>query len=369
MIREKGDPAMKKRAQKLRHFVIILISLLAALCLLPLASFAEDIPEQDERGWVDFVLVCNEGNNNTGSNVGNTMMVVSMNPKTGKIRLMMMTWDTFVRYEGFEQPRKLDQPFRRNGPEGTLKVFNDNFNMDIKLFMSLNYLNLASMIDAYGGVEIDVSRAERNALNQMVASKKEEITRRAELGLLTQGAVELLASEYYLGEHEYGKSTHLNGLQAVGFGWLQYDSVYNCCEREVEVIASLFSSVGKTIGEKVILYTDESGEPEFAEGREAINLDHMTDEDQAFLREQMDPIFQMAYHNLTETDILNISNALVRAAYLASRQGVNVFNNLEYKIFPKEAKNPYDMIAGIMGHLVDYAENEKEMKEFLFAED
>ena len=83
----------------------------------------------------------------------------------------------------------------------------------------------------------------------------------------------------------------------------------------------------------------------------------------------MDPIFQMAYHNLTETDIVNISNALVRAAYLASRQGVNVFNNLEYKIFPKEAKKPYDMIAGIMGHLVDYAENEKEMKEFLFAEE
>lgn len=360
---------MKRKAHQIKQITILVTALLIAACMLPHDTLAEGIPEQDERGWVDFILVCNEGNNNTGSNVGNTMMVVSLNPQTGKIRLMMVTWDTFIHYEGFEQPQKLDQPFRRNGPEGTVKAFNANFNMDIKLFMSLNYLNLASMIDSYGGVDIDVSKAEHNALNMMVASKKEDITNQAELGLLSQAVVEMLASEYYLGEHEYGPNTHLNGLQAVGFGWLQYDSVYNCCEREVEVIAALFSSVGKTIGEKVILYTDESGEPEFANGRKAINLDHLSEEDQAFFREEMDPIFQMAYHNLTEEDIQNISNALVRAAYLASRQGVNVFDNLDHEVLPLEAKKEYDLVAGVKGHLVDYNANEKKMKEFLFAED
>ena len=358
-----------KEKQSNRSTIVVIILLLTALSMLPFAAFAEDIPEQDERGWVDFVLVCNEGNSNTGGNVGNTMMVVSMNPKTGKIRLMMMTWDTFIHYEGFDQPRKLDEPYRRNGPEGTLKAFNENFNMDIKLFMSLNYLNLASMIDSFDGVKVDVSKAEQNALNMMVASKKEDITRKAELGLLSEVAVELLAQNYYLGEHELGPNTHLNGLQAVGYGWLQYDSVYNCCEREVEVIAALFYSVGQTIREKVYLYTDESDEPVYTEGKRVINLDHMTEDDQAFLREQVDPIFQMAYHNLTETDIENISNALVRAAYLASRQGVNVFDNLEHKVFPLEAKNEYDLVAGTKGHLVDYAANEKAMKEFLFAEE
>ena len=361
---------MSGRAKQRYHsFFILIVVLFTAICMLPFAAFAEDIPEQNERGWVDFILVCNEGNSNTGGNVGNTMMVVSMNPKTGKIRLMMMTWDTFIRYEGFDQPRKLDEPFRRNGPEATLRTFDDNFNMDIKLFMSLNYLNLASMIDSFGGVKVNVSKAEQNALNMMVASKKEDITRKADLGLLSQVGIELLAQNYYLGEHELGPNTQLNGLQAVGYGWLQYDSVYNCCEREVEVIAALFYSVGQTIREKVYLYTDESGEPEYTDGRREINLDHMTEEDQAFLREQMDPIFQMAYHNLTETDIQNISNALVRAAYLASRQGVNVFDNLEHMVFPLEAKTEYDLVAGIKGHLVDYAANEKKMKEFLFAEE
>ena len=145
------------------------IAVLTAICMIPLATGAETV-SQEEREWVDFCLICNEGMSNTGGNAGNTMMIVSMNPQTGKIRLMMLTWDTFIQYAGYDVPQKIDMPYRNNGPEETMKVFNDNFNMDIQLFMSLNYLNMASLIDAYGGVTIDISRAERNALNDMVAS-------------------------------------------------------------------------------------------------------------------------------------------------------------------------------------------------------
>ena len=353
-------------SQSIRIILVVLI--IAFTCSsLHYEAFADSIPEVDERGWVDFVLVCNEGNNNTGGNVGNTMMVVSMNPQTGMIRLVPFTWDTFIKYEGYDVPQKLDQPYRNRGPEETLKVFNYNFNMQIELFMSLNYLNLASMIDSFGGVTVDITRAERNALNSMVASKKEALLAQASLGLISQATIEILASQYYL--NEYGPDTQLNGLQAVGFGWLQYDSVYNCCRREVEVIAALFSSLGKELREKVVLYTNESGLPENVNGRRPINLDELTEEDIAFLREAMDPVFQMSYHNLSEDDIKNITIALARTAYKASRQGVNIFDSVQFLVLPIEATKPYDTVAGTRGHIVNYAENEKKMKEFLFAED
>ena len=137
----------------------------------------------------------------------------------------------------------------------------------------------------------------------------------------------------------------------------------------MEVIASLFSSVGTKIGKEAALFTDEYGAPENLEGRRAINLDDMTEDDIAFLREEMGPIFQMAYHNLTEEDIRNISLALARGAYAGSRQGVNIFDTLDYTILPLEAKNPYDSVAGTDGHLVDYQANREAMKEFLFRED
>ena len=214
---------------------------------------------------------------------------------------------------------------------------------------------------------VDVSRAERNSLNEKVNGKKETLINSAQLGLLTQLYIENLAQDYYL--NDYGPETKLKGLQAVAYGWLQYDSVYNCCLRDVKVIASLFGSVGKTIGQKAALYTEEYGPPENLEGRRAINLDAMTEDDIAFLRQEMAPIFQKAEHNLSEQNIRDISLALALGAYNGSRQGVNVFDSLEYRIMPLEAKDPYDSVAGTEGHLVDYRKNSEAMKEFLFAEE
>ena len=361
---------MKDRIKQTKHFIRIVSLCMAVLFVLSFTNICtadELIPEANERGWVDFLLICNEGMTNDGGNAGNTLMIVSMNPATGMIKLMPFTWDTFIQYRGYDIPQRIDMPFRNNGPEATMDVFNDNFNMDIKLFMSLNFLNLANLIDEYGGVTVDVSIAERNALNQMVSSKKETLLIQAERGLVTQAFIESLASEYYL--NDYGPGTHLNGMQAVGFGWLQYDSVYNCCIRDVEVIKALFSSVGNTIAKRVALYTDESGEPENLNGRRAINLDNMTEEDLTYLRNEMDPIFRMAYHNLSEQDILDISNALARAAYQASRQGINVFDSVKYEILPLEATKPYDTVAGTEGHLVDYGANEQKIKDFLFSDE
>ena len=342
---------------------------LAAVMLSVMLLSASALAEEGEinSDWVTFFLICNEGMTNEGGNVGSTMMVVGMNPEKGKIHLMMVTWDTFVQYEGYDSPQLISMPYRNTGPDGTMKTFDSNFGLDVDLFMSLNFLNLAMLIDTYDGVVVDVTRAERNALNGMVASKKEDIQSQADSGLLSQLAVELLANESYLSD--YGPETHLNGIQAVAFGWLQYDSVYNCCLRDLAVVSNLFSSVARTISERVMLYTNDSGKPEETGGRRGINLDDMSDEDAEYLLKQVEPIFQMSYNNLSREDILGISITLARRAYEASRQGVNIFESLDYAVFPLEAQKPYDNVAGTEGHLVDYAANGEAMKAFLFAED
>ena len=339
-----------------------LTALALVLCLLPGFSTAENA--QTPQGWVDFLLICNEGMNNDKGNAGNTLMVVSMNTMEGKIRLLMFTWDTFVDYEGYDVPQKLDMPYRNNGPEEAMKVFNHNFGTNIEYFISLNYLNLAELIDDYGGVNVDISRAGRNALNGMVASKKEQLLTKVDAGFLTQALVDALAKEYYL--TDFGPDTHLNGLQAVGFGWLQYDSVYNCCERDAKVIGNFFESCGSVIGQKIAFYTNETECPEVLSGRRPINLDEMTEDDYAFIREQIAPIFQKSFNNLTEDKIRDITLAITRVAFKASRQGVDIFDAVETMVLPLEAKNEYDIIAGAKGHLVDKEANSAAIREFLF---
>ena len=364
---------MKKTSTNTLHMLFRLAALLLVLCLLPLAAPAEEATDTteaaetaDNSDWITFLLICNEGMNNEKGNAGNTLMVAAVNPVLGKIRLMMFTWDTFIDYEGYDVPQKLDMPYRNNGPLEAVKVFNDNFGLNIQYYMSLNYLNLASLIDEYGGITVDISRAERNALNGMVASKKIRLQEEVAGGLLGQAVVEMLAEDYYLSD--FGPDTRLNGLQAVGYGWLQYDSVYNCCERDAEVIASFFHSSAQYILQHVVFYTDETGYPTGAESRRAINLDHITDDDYGFIYQLIHPIFQMSSNNLTEDEIRSITISLAHVAYQANREGVDILDYLKTSILPLEATQPYDIVAGAKGHLVDKEANTAAVKEFLYSD-
>lgn len=339
------------------------MALLMVLCLLMTgAAFAED----EKNGRISFLLLCNEGMRNDGDNVQSTIMAVSFDPELGTTKLLMFTWDTFIQMEGYDIPQIIDQPYRVTGPEGTLKAFNENFDQDIDRFLSINYLNLANLIDDYGGVEVNITRAERNALNGMVASKKENIEEMAEIGMISQMVAEQLVKDYYL--QSWGDDTHLNGLQSVAFGWLQYDSVYNCCMREGQVISDLFGSVGDVINSQAVFYTNDTEAPNYGDSRRVINLDAPTEEDLEFLYEMVRPIFDKSYHNLEKDEILSISLTLGKAAYLAARQGTDVFKSVECDILPLEVHEPYAVIAGREGHVVDYEANAAAIKAFLYGD-
>ena len=350
--------------KKTMNILTKLTALLLLLCMLPLAATAEEAKDDN---WESFLLICNEGMNNDKGNAGNTLMVAAMEPDQGRIHLMMFTWDTFIDYEGYDVPQKLDMPYRNNGPEEAVKVFNENFGLNIKHYLSLNYLNLASLIDEYGGINVDITRAERNALNGMVASKKIRLQEQVAAGELGQAVIDMLAQEYYL--NDFGSDTHLNGLQAVGYGWLQYDSVYNCCQRDANVVAALFHSAGNFIADKVALYTNATGVPADSYGRRPINLDDFTEEDYQFLRDQIAPIFQMSVNNMTEDEIRSITLALAKIAYQAEREGASIFDLIKSTVLPLEATQPYDIVAGAQGHLIDKEANIAAVKEFLYTED
>ena len=336
-----------------------LTALLLILCLLPTLAAAEEVADN----WTYFLLICNEGMNNEQGNAGNTLMVVGMDPVKGQIRLMMFTWDTFIDYEGYDVPQKLDMPYRNNGAEEAMKVINQNFGLNIDHYLSLNYLNMASLIDEYGGVSVDITRAERNALNGLVGSKKVRLQEEVASGELSQMVIDLLAQQYYLSD--FGSNVHLNGLQAVGFGWLQYDSVYNCCERDAEVVAALFHSASEFLSDRIALYTDETGVPEDFYGRRGINLDHLSDDDYDFIRKLIDPIFKKSDNNMEEEEIRSITLSLARITYQAQREGGDILDLMRSTILPLEATKPYDNVAGTKGHLVDKEANIEAVREFL----
>lgn len=331
------------------------------LCFLQMAS---GIHAEDAGEWVTFLLLCNEGMRNDGGDVGNTLMVMSVNAELGIIKQVAFLWNTFVKADGYEMPQLLSQAFRVNGPEEAVKVFNRNFNQNIESYLSINFLNLSSLIDEYGGITLDITRAERNALNGMVASKKRTLENiLANQGLGT-ALFDSLFEEYYLLEH--GPDTQLSGIQAVGYGWLQYDTVANCCTRAATVIAQLFFQVRAYVDERVVFYTDARAMPEELDGKRPINADHMTEEDERYVTQLLAPIFEQSYNNLTDEQIVSITRAILKTAYAAYEQEEDVFDMIQFQIMPLENGQLPVELGGVNGIVVDYEQNALALNQFLY---
>lgn len=347
--------------RKLRFLVIWL--LLASL-LLAAGGMAEELIDEPKDEWITFLLVCNEGMNNDSGNVGNTLMIMSMNPYQGIIKELAFLWDTFIQYPGYETAQLLDQPFRVDGPEESLKLFNENFQQDISSYLSINFLNLAEVIDTFGGVQANITRPERNALNGMVASKAENILTALTSIELDETQFQALVGQYYLSE--YGPNTRVSGLQAVGYGWLQYDSIANCCSRQLEVIAELFFQMQRYIEQRTYFYRGDEKPGESAAGKRAVSLDAISVDDHEFLMNLVSPVFDNSYHNLTDEQIWGIIETILYTAYSDEQQKESAYSTVQMAILPLEYENERMRIGGIGGLVVDYEANRDEIEKFLY---
>lgn len=61
-----------------------------------------------------------------------------------------------------EQYDKINRSYAYGEPELTIKTINENFDMDIKDYMTLNFSALKKIVDAVDSVEIDVKDYEIN---------------------------------------------------------------------------------------------------------------------------------------------------------------------------------------------------------------
>ncbi|WP_050739378.1 LCP family protein [Acetobacterium bakii] len=84
-----------------------------------------------------------------------SIMIASLDTVHKKIKLTSIMRDTFVNIPG-EKYDKINHSYAYGGPELTIKTINENFDMNIKDYVTVNFSALEKIVDAVGGVEIDV---------------------------------------------------------------------------------------------------------------------------------------------------------------------------------------------------------------------
>lgn len=156
-----------------------------------------------------------------------SMILVSINTKTKEIKLTSFYRDTCVYVEGHGYT-KLCHAYSYGGPELAIATLNDNFDLNIEDFITVNFTAVAESIDLLDGVEIDVKEKEIKSINKY-----------------GKEVADIYGKDFKKVESA-GLQT-LDGCQAVGYSRIRkIDSDFVRTSRQRTVIDAMFKKVKNT---------------------------------------------------------------------------------------------------------------------------
>ncbi|MCI9452625.1 MAG: LCP family protein [Dorea sp.] len=88
-----------------------------------------------------------------------SIMIVSINNETNDVTLTSVYRDTLL-LQADGNYEKANSAYNRGGPEAAISLLNRNFDLDIRNYVSVNFSALVDVIDALGGLEIDMTQEE-----------------------------------------------------------------------------------------------------------------------------------------------------------------------------------------------------------------
>ena len=154
-------------------------------------------------------------NKNTFKGNSDSIMILSLNTKLKKVTILSVLRDTIVPItddNGKKTYGKINSAYAKS-PETAIRTLNACFDLDISEYATVNFYGMSSIIDAVGGVDIEVTEDELRHKGKDHPNLNEcmdEIC--ANLGVSPQTYYIRAAGQY-----------HVNGIQAVA-----YSRVRNC---------------------------------------------------------------------------------------------------------------------------------------------
>lgn len=143
-----------------------------------------------------------------------SIMILSLNTKTKKVKIISLMRDTLVPIEkdtGLTY-YKINAAYSWGGPVLAIKTINQSFGLDISEYATVNFYGMSDIIDAVGGIDVELTKSEvtsRGNNNHGINDMIQEICQYKDLN----------PKDYYV--TTWGKQ-HLNGVQAVAYSRIRY---------------------------------------------------------------------------------------------------------------------------------------------------
>ncbi|WP_052447445.1 LCP family protein [Clostridium polynesiense] len=158
-------------------------------------------------------------------NASDSIIVLSIDNTKKQIKMSSLLRDTYVFY-GDNNVNKLNYAYNYGGEVNSVKVVNEQFKLDIKDYVKVDFGGLANIIDAIGGIEINVKANELPLLNSYAKS-----------------IAKITGTKYT----PLSNSGHqkINGQQAVAYSRIRYvgNFDYERTERQRRVLFAVFDKI------------------------------------------------------------------------------------------------------------------------------
>ena len=176
-----------------------------------------------EAGVKNILLIGNDSRNADEGGRSDAMILVSISSRTNSIHLTSLLRDIYVDIPGHDGNR-LNAAYAYGGPELLMETLEENFDIEVNRYMLVNFQAFANLVDAVGGVDLELSNEEVQYVNGYLVEYN-QLEGRAE------------GTDYL--DSSLSGTIHLNGPQALAYCRNRYiGSDFARTERQRKVVAA-----------------------------------------------------------------------------------------------------------------------------------
>lgn len=242
-LEEKRRAKKKKRRRRIGILVAEVI-ILSVLCVFAYATVKMDkldfnfLDEDKLEVYKDtgpytnialFGLDAREGESIESGVRSDSMMIASINNETNEVKVVSIFRDTLLKQQDgtFD---KANAVYSYGGPQEAIALLNRNLDLDIKNYMSVDFKALSDVIDALGGMELELTAEEVVHMNNYCVETSE-----------------VTGKDYERIEPEVAGTYHLNGVQATSYARIRATAGgdYKRAERQRLVIEKIVEKAQK----------------------------------------------------------------------------------------------------------------------------
>ena len=175
-----------------------------------------------------FLVIGTDGRTADDRGRSDSMILVSINSKTNQLIMTSFMRDCYVDIpdNGWN---KLNAAYSFGGPELLIQTIENNFDVRIDDYVTIDFASFVSVVDSVGGIDIDVSNEEAEEINVILMAEVNELMGDDRMADLLNG----------------GGKLHLNGKQALAYSRIRHvgNSDFERTERQRRVMSLIIAKV------------------------------------------------------------------------------------------------------------------------------